>query len=288
MPPLLATASVVGRRSVKLGRMGLLDGKVGLVTGAGHGMGRAHAVRMAEEGADVILCDICAPVPQTSAPMATYEELSETADLVEKVGGRAVFGVADVRDRGALQRVVDEGLTMFGHLDVVSANAGIWRPNWFLDIDDDEYRAVMDINVGGVWNTCKVVVPPMVERGRGGSIVITSSAAGLRGQAPWSHYVTSKHAVVGLMRALANELAVHSIRVNTVHPTGVDTFMAHQPDAAWAFEQPLAQASGTNMLPIQFLQAEDVSNAVVWLMSDQAQWITGVTLPVDAGSTNKP
>ena len=281
-------ASVGSRRSVKLGRMGLLDGKVGLVTGAGHGMGRAHAVRMAEEGADVILCDICAPVPQTSAPMATYEELRETADLVEKVGGRAVFGVADVRDRGALQRVVDEGLSMFGHLDVVSANAGIWRPNWFLDIDDDEYRAVMDINVGGVWNTCKVVVPPMVERGRGGSIVITSSAAGLRGQAPWSHYVTSKHAVVGLMRALANELAAHSIRVNTVHPTGVDTFMAHQPDAAWAFEQPLAQASGTNMLPIQFLQAEDVSNAVVWLMSDQAQWITGVMLPVDAGSTNKP
>jgi (+)-trans-carveol dehydrogenase len=268
--------------------MGLLDGKVGLVTGAGHGMGRAHAARMAEEGADVILCDICAPVPQTSAPMATYEELRETADLVEKVGGRAVFGVADVRDRGALQRVVDEGLSTFGHIDVVSANAGIWRPNWFLDIDDDEFRAVMDINVGGVWNTCKVVVPPMVERGRGGSIVITSSAAGLRGQAPWSHYVTSKHAVVGLMRALANELAPHSIRVNTVHPTGVDTFMARQPDAAWAFEQPLAQASGTNMLPIQFLQAEDVSNAVVWLMSDQAQWITGVTLPVDAGSTNKP
>src|SRR6478735_1236191 len=139
--------------------MGLLDGKVGLVTGAGHGMGRTHAVRMAEEGVDLVLCDVCAPVAQAAGQMATAEELSETAALVEKLGQRAVFGVADVRDRGALQAVVDEGLATFGHLDVVSANAGIWRPNWFLDIDDDEYRAIMDINVGGVWNTCKVAVP---------------------------------------------------------------------------------------------------------------------------------
>ena len=268
--------------------MGLLQGKVGLVTGAGHGMGRAHAVRMAEEGADLILCDICAIVPQAGGPMATYEELRETADLVEKLDRRAVCGVADVRDRNALQAVVDEGVAAFGHLDVVSANAGIWRPNWFMDIDDDEYQAIMDVNVGGVWNTCKVAVPAMLDAGNGGSIVITSSAAGLRGQAPWSHYVASKHAVVGLMRALANELAVHSIRVNTVHPTGVQTFIGGHADTAWVFEQPLAQASAANMLPIQFLQAEDVSNAVVWLMSDQAQWITGVTLPVDAGSTNKP
>jgi SDR family mycofactocin-dependent oxidoreductase len=268
--------------------MGLLEGRVGLVTGAGHGQGRARALRMAEEGADVILCDICAPVPQTGAPMATYEELNETADLVAKVGRHAVFGVADVRDRAALQAVVDEGLATFGHIDVVAANAGIWRPNWFLDIDDDEYRAVMDINVGGVWNTCKVVVPAMIEAGNGGSIVITSSAAGLRGQAPWSHYVASKHAVVGLMRALANELAVHSIRVNTVNPTGVQTFMGQQPDLASFFDHPLAQASAANMLPIPLLQAEDIANAVVWLMSDQARWITGVALPVDAGATNKP
>jgi (+)-trans-carveol dehydrogenase len=268
--------------------VGLLEGKVGLVTGAGHGQGRAHAVRMAQEGADLILCDICAPVPQTGAPMATYEELSETADLVEQLDRRAVFAVADVRDRGALQAVVDQGLAEFGHVDVVSANAGIWRPNWFVDIDDDEYRAVMDINVGGVWNTCKVVVGPMIEAGNGGSIVITSSAAGLRGQAPWSHYVASKHAVVGLMRALANELAIHSIRVNTVNPTGVETFMGQQAEAAPLFDHPLAQASAANMLPIAMLQPEDISNAVVWLMSDQARWVTGVALPVDAGSTNKP
>jgi (+)-trans-carveol dehydrogenase len=271
-----------------LAPVGLLDGKVGFVTGAGHGQGRAHAVRMAEEGADVILCDICAPIPETSAPMATYDELAETAQLVEKAGQRAVFGVADVRDRAAMQAVVDEGLRAFGRLDVAAANAGIWRPNHFLDIDDDEYRAMVDVNLGGVWNTCKVVVPPMIEGGNGGSIVMTSSAAGIRGQAPWSHYTAAKHAVVGLMRALANELAVHSIRVNTVHPSAVDTFIARQPDAAWTAHDPLARASAANMLPIFVLPPEEISNAVVWLLSDQAKWVTGVTLPVDAGCTNKP
>ena len=268
--------------------MGLLEGKVGFVTGAGHGQGRTHAVRMAEEGADVILCDICAPVPEVDSPMATFEELTETARLVEKTGRRAVVGVADVRDRAALQSVVDDGLRELGVIDVVSANAGIWRPRRFLEIDAAEYDAVVDINLGGVWNTCQVVVPPMIAAGRGGSIVITSSAAGLRGQAPWAHYVAAKHAVVGLMRALANELAAHSIRVNTVHPTGVETFMGQQPDLPRFFDDPLFRASAANMLPIPLLQPEDVSNAVVWLMSDQAKWITGVTLPVDAGNTNKP
>ena len=268
--------------------MGLLEGQVALVTGAGHGQGRAHAVRLAEEGADVVICDICAPIVQVGTPMATYDELTETARLVEKAGGEVVFAVADVRDRSALQAVVDEGLREFGHIDAVSANAGIWRPNPFLDIDDDEYDAIIDVNVRGVWNTCKAVVPAMIAAGRGGSIVLTSSAAGLRGQAPWAHYVVSKHAVVGLMRALANELASYSIRVNSVHPTGVNTFMAQQSDIAWVYDDPLFQASAANMLPVPFLEPEDISNAVVWLMSDQAKWITGVTLPVDAGSTNKP
>jgi SDR family mycofactocin-dependent oxidoreductase len=268
--------------------VGLLDGKVGLITGAGHGMGRAHAVRMAEEGADLVLCDICAPVPQVGTPMATYDELLETAALVERSDRRAVVGIADVRDRAALQAVVDEGLAELGRIDVVSANAGVWRPTRFLDIDDDEYEAVVDVNLKGVWNTCQVVVPPMIAAGQGGSIVITSSAAGLRGQVPWAHYVAAKHAVVGLMRALANELAQHSIRVNTVHPTGVETFIAQQPAIGPVLEDPLFRASAQNMLPVTVLQPEDISNAVVWLMSDQAKWITGVTLPVDAGNTNKP
>jgi len=269
--------------------MGLLDGKVGFVTGAGHGQGRAHAVRMAEEGADVIVCDICAPIPEVENPMATLDELEETVRLVEKAGRRAVHGIADVRDPGAVQAVVDRGLQELGRVDVVAANAGIWHPRPFIEIGQGEYDAIMDTNVRGVWNTCQAVVPSMIASGRGGAIVITSSAAGLRGQAPWAHYVASKHAVVGLMRALANELAKHSIRVNTVHPTGVATFMGQQPSVeVVAATDPLFGMSAANMLPIDVLQPEDISNAVVWLLSDQAKWITGATLPVDAGNTNKP
>ncbi len=269
--------------------MQLLEGKVGFVTGAGHGQGRTHAVRMAQEGANLILCDICAPIPQTQAPMATYEELEETARLVEAAGGQVVFGIADVRDRAAVQAIVDKGLAKFGSVDVVSANAGIWKPTPFLDIEDDEYDAIVDTSMRGAWNTCKAVVPSMIANGRGGSIVITSSAAGIRGQAPWAHYAAAKHAVVGLMRSLANELAKYSIRVNTVHPTGVATFMGMQPVVAEMVEkEPLFLMGAANMLPIDVIQPEDVSNAVVWLMSDQAQWVTGVALPVDAGNTNKP
>ncbi|MET0198758.1 MAG: mycofactocin-coupled SDR family oxidoreductase [Rhodococcus fascians] len=269
--------------------MGLLEGKVGFITGAGHGQGRSHAVRMAQEGADVILSDLCAPVPQVQAPMATEDELAETARLVEKEGRRAVFGIADVRDRGALQAVADRGLAEFGHIDVVSANAGVWIPRPFVEIDEDEYDAIVDISLKGAWNTCQVVVPTMIEQGTGGSIVITSSAGGLRGQAPYAHYVAAKHGVVGLMRALANELAKYDIRVNTVHPTGVNTFMPLQPIVAdVAASEPLFIQGAANMLNVGAIEAEDVSNAVIWLMSSEARWITGVTLPVDAGNTNKP
>jgi SDR family mycofactocin-dependent oxidoreductase len=269
--------------------MGLLEGKVGFVTGAGHGQGRTHAVRMAREGADVILSDICAPIPQVENPMATREELEETAHLVEKEGRRVVFAEADVRNRAQLEEVVARGLAEFGHIDVVSANAGIWKPMPFLDIDDDEYDAIVDTNLRGVWNTCQVVIPGMVERGQGGAIVLTSSAAGLRGQVPYAHYVAAKHGVVGLMKALANEFARHGIRVNTVHPTGVNTLMVHQPSIAGVMEsEPLFLQSAANMLDVGMLEPEDISNAVIWLLSDQAKYVTGVALPVDAGNTNKP
>jgi SDR family mycofactocin-dependent oxidoreductase len=268
--------------------VGLLEGKVCFVTGAGHGQGRTHAVRMAEEGADLVVCDICAPVPQIPSPMATPAELDETAALVEEAGARVISGVADVRDLAAVKRIVQSGLKEFGRIDAVSANAGVWRPTPFIEIGEDEYDAIMDTNLRGVWNTCQAVVPSMIDHG-GGSIVITSSAAGLRGQAPWAHYTASKHAVVGLMRSLANELARYAIRVNTVHPTGVNTFMGQQPAVAeLAMNEPLFQMSAANMLDVATLEPEDVTNAVVWLLSDQAKWITGVTLPVDAGNTNKP
>jgi NAD(P)-dependent dehydrogenase (short-subunit alcohol dehydrogenase family) len=200
-----------------------------------------------------------------------------------------VFGEADVRDRAQLDEVVAQGLAEFGRIDVVSANAGIWRPTPFLEIPDDEYDAIVDTNLRGVWNTCQAVIPGMVERGEGGAIVLTSSAAGLRGQVPYAHYVAAKHAVVGLMKALANEFARHNIRVNTVHPTGVNTFMGQQPSVVGVMEsEPLFLQSAANMLEVGVLEPEDISNAVIWLLSDQAKYVTGAALPVDAGNTNKP
>jgi SDR family mycofactocin-dependent oxidoreductase len=270
--------------------MGLLEGKMGLVTGAGHGQGRSHAVRMAREGADVVLCDICAPIPQVGNTMATLEDLEETARLVEKEGRRAAFGVADVRKLDQLKAIVATGLDAFGRIDAVSANAGVFRPRPFLEITEDEYDAIVDTDLRGVWNTCQAVLPSMVERGEGGAIVITSSTAGLRGGVPYAHYVVAKHGVVGLMRALANEFAKHDIRVNTVHPTGVsNTFMAQGPlvEQVMAAE-PLFLQAATNMLAVGRVEPEDISSAVVWLMSDQARYVTGIQLPVDAGSTNKP
>lgn len=269
--------------------MGLLEGKVGFITGAGHGQGRSHAVRMAREGADLVLCDICAPIPQVESPMATFDELAETAQLVEKEGRRAVFEVADVRKLDQLKAVVAKGLDAFGHIDVVAANAGIWRGRAFLDIGEEEYDAILDTDLRGPWNTCQAVLPSMVERGQGGSIVITSSSAGIRGQVPYAHYVAAKHAVVGLMRALSNEFARHNIRVNTVNPTGVNTYMAQQPYIPQLMEdEPLFMQSAANTLPIDMLEPEEISKAVVWLMSDEARYVTGIQLPVDAGNTNKP
>ena len=270
--------------------MGLLDGKVGLVTGAGHGQGRSHAVRMAREGADVVLCDICAPVPQVGNTMATLEDLEETARLVEKEGHRAAFGVADVRKLDQVKAIVGQGLDAFGRIDAVSANAGVFRPTPFLEITEDEYDAIVDTDLRGVWNTCQAVIPSMLERGEGGAIVITSSSAGIRGHVPYAHYVAAKHGVVGLMRALANEFAKHNIRVNTVHPTGVsNTFMAQasvvEPVMA---AEPLFLQAATNMLPVGQVEPEDISSAVVWLLSDDARYVTGIQLPVDAGTTNKP
>jgi len=269
--------------------MGLLEGKVGFVTGAGHGQGRTHAVRMAKEGADVVLCDICEPIAQVENPMATFEELEETARLVEKEGRRVVFAKADVRKLAEVQAVVDEGLTAFGRIDVVAANAGIWHPLPFVDIGEDEYDAIVDTNLRGCWNTAKAVVPSMIAAGNGGAIVMTSSAAGIRGQVPYAHYTAAKHGVVGLMKSLANELAQYDIRVNTVHPTGVNTFMGMQPSVATiAATHPLFVMGASNTLDVSVVEPEDISNAVVWLLSDQARWITGVQLPVDAGNTNKP
>lgn len=263
---------------------GRLEGKVAFVSGAARGQGRSHAVRLAEEGADVIAFDVCRQLDTVPYPMATSDDLQETVRLVEELDRRIVAREADVRDLAGLQAVVDAGVAEFGRLDVVCANAGIAgfaENTWTMT--EDQWEEMIAVNLSGVWRTIKAAVPNMIDAGNGGSIVITSSTAGVKGMRSSAHYVSAKHGVVGLMRSLANELAEHSIRVNTVHPTGVNTPMIHNE----FIEGVLAQMGGgeglTNALPVNEVQPVDISNAIVWLSSDEARYVTGTMLPVDAG-----
>jgi SDR family mycofactocin-dependent oxidoreductase len=269
-----------------------LHGKVAFITGAARGQGRSHAVRLAEEGADIIAVDVCAQIPSVHYPLATAADLEETRTLVEKLDRRIVAMAADVRRPEQLQDAVNAGVAEFGRVDIVLANAGI-APiqgpggNENLEL----WRDVVDVNLTGVWNTVQAAIPTMKSAGQGGSIVITSSAAGLKGSivygtAGGTAYTTTKHGVVGMMRALATELAPHSIRVNTVHPTGVDTPMLNN-DYMTQFLEPERETKGNlmNALPVEVLQPVDISNAILWLVSDAACYVTGVALPVDAGVT---
>lgn len=284
--------------------MGRVEGKVAFITGAGLGQGRSHAIRLAEEGADVVITDVCSPYPErVRYRAATEKDLEETRRLVEKTGRRCVARMADVRDRTSLQSAVDAGTAEFGRLDVVCANAGVITfHESSLDITEDLYDLIVDTNLRGVWNTIQVTAPELRKNRHGGSIVLTSSAAGLRGQPHYAHYVAAKHGVVGLMRAFANELGEFAVRVNTVHPTGVKSpGMGASSDIAELYGRsryfPLA---ATNMLPdwdaepdaafapVPVLREVEISNAVLFLASEEARYITGVTLPVDAGNTNKP
>ena len=284
--------------------MGRVAGKVAFITGAGQGQGRAHAVRLASEGADVIITDIAVPYPErVHYRAATESDLNETRELVEKTGARCVSAVADVRDRSALQAAVDAGLAAFGRLDIAVANAGVITfHDSSLEITEDIYDLVMDTCLKGVWNTIQVTAPPMIAAGRGGAMILTSSAAGLRGQPHYAHYAAAKHGVVGLMRTFANELAEHRIRVNTVHPTGVSSpGMGSDSGVPELYARSrYFHLSGMNMLPdldsepsdefarVPALAETEIANAVLFLASDEARYITGVTLPVDAGNTNKP
>jgi SDR family mycofactocin-dependent oxidoreductase len=263
---------------------GRLEGKVALVSGAARGQGRSHAVRLAEEGADVIAFDVCRQLDSVPYPMAAPEDLAETVKLVEDLDRRIVAREADVRDTAAVQAVVDEGVREFGRLDVVCANAGIVsfaENSWTMT--DEQWDEMLGVNLTGVWKTVRAAVPAMIEAGNGGCIVITSSTAGVKGMAGIAHYVSAKHGVVGLMRTLAVELAPHSIRVNTVHPTGVNTPMVVNDFMAQFLESDGGQLNAQNLLPVEIVEAVDVSNAIVWLASEEARYVTGVSLPVDAG-----
>ncbi len=273
---------------------GRVEGKVAFITGAARSQGRSHALRLAQEGADVIAVDICAPVESIQMyPPATEEDLAETVRQVEALDRRIVATRADVRDPAALRAAVDEGVAQLGRLDIVLANAGVFELAPALELTDGAWQVMIDINLTGVWNTCRVALPHLIESG-GGSIVITSSTAGLKGTPNTIHYTAAKHGVIGVMRTLANEFGKQSVRVNTVHPTGVDTVMI-QNEKTWGLFTPddpnptrekFAELFETlHPLPVPHVDPVDISNAILFLVSDEARYITGVTLPVDAGYT---
>lgn len=270
--------------------MGALDGKVAFITGAARGQGRAHAVKLATEGADIIAVDLCDQIASVPYPMATADDLAATVKLVEDVGARIVATQADVRDRAGLKTALSQGNAELGRLDIVIANAGI-APM----IGHDAWQDVIDVNLTGVYHTVDVAMRPLIKQGDGGSVVLTSSVAGLVGiGAPIAGsigYTAAKHGIVGLMRAYANFLAAYHIRVNSVHPAGVDTPMIdNEFTRSWLegmAQQQLGGPDMTNALPVQTLAPEDIANAVLWLVSDAARYVTGVALPVDAGFVNK-
>lgn len=271
--------------------MGLLDGKVALITGAARGQGRSHAERMAAEGADIIALDLCEDIATVPYALATEADLEATAAAVRAQGGRVVARKVDTRDLAAVQEAVDEAVAELGRLDVVVANAAI-APLVLEPADPvQSWQDVIDTNLSGTFNTLHATVPALIKGGRGGSVVLINSTAGLKGSLAMKTiggyaYSASKHALVGLTRAFAFDLAEHSIRVNTVHPAGVDTpmvvnesmatLMANRDLSAW-----------TNLLPVGRMAPSDISDAVLWLVSDQARYVTGISLPVDAGFTSK-
>ncbi|MGK2866157.1 MAG: mycofactocin-coupled SDR family oxidoreductase [Mycobacterium sp.] len=276
---------------------GRVEGKVAFITGAARGQGRAHAVRLAAEGADIIAVDICQSFDNSPALGATAEDLAETADLVKNLGRRVVTAEVDVRDAAALQVAVDSGVEQLGRLDIIAANAGIGTTGVKLDrMSEDLWQEMIDVNLSGVWKSVKAGVPHMLAGRRGGSIILTSSVAGSKAYPHTGHYVAAKHGVVGLMRSFAVELGHHSIRVNSVHPTHVNspmlmnekTYRMFRPDLENPGQADLEPVCRTfHMLPIPWVEVEDISNAVLFLASDEARYITGVTLPVDAGSCLK-
>ncbi|OBI75846.1 mycofactocin-coupled SDR family oxidoreductase [Mycobacterium sp. E740] len=272
-----------------------LDGKVAFITGVARGQGRSHAVRLAREGADIIGIDICADIPANHYPMASSAELDETIDLVERAGGKMLGTVADVRDFHQVKAAVDAGVDQFGRLDIVLGNAGI-SPVAFRELTIEEeleqWRAAIGVNLDGAYHAAFAAIPHLIAGNRGGVIIFTSSTAGLKGfggiQGGGLGYAASKHGIVGLMRTLANALAPMSIRVNTVHPTAVNTMMAVNPAmTAFLENYPGGGPHLQNPMPVEMLEPEDISAAIAYLASDDAKYVTGVTFPVDAGFCNK-
>jgi SDR family mycofactocin-dependent oxidoreductase len=270
-----------------------LAGRVAVITGAARGQGRSHAIRLAEEGADVVLIDACVDHPTVEYPMPTPADLTETAELVEKIGRRAITAIADVRDLQTLTSAVDAAVAELGRLDIVVANAGIASYVSGAQMNDDQWIEMIDINLSGVWRTYRACIGHIQAAGRGGSVIMTSSVAGLRGIPNAAHYGAAKHGLVGLMRVLALEHGKERIRVNTIHPTTVDSGMVQNDSTRVLFlpnpnkprtQEDFARVAQTlNVLPVPWIQPEVVSSLVAFLASDEAEYITGAAIPVDAG-----
>ncbi|BCO84352.1 putative short chain dehydrogenase/reductase [Mycobacterium paraintracellulare] len=281
---------------MRAARGGRLDGKVALITGAARGIGRAQAVRFAQEGADIVALDVCGPIDTVLVPHSTPDDLDTTASLVREAGGRVHPEIVDVRDLAGMRAATDRGAARFGGLDVVCATAGITSRGMAVELDENAWRTMLDVNLTGVWHTCRAGAPHLIARGAG-SVILTSSIAGLRGLVGVAHYTAAKHGVVGLMRSMANELAPHHVRVNCVNPTNVDTPMIQNDVVSSAFRPDLDRpptraefadaARSMNMLAVPWIDPLDVANAALFLASDEARYITAITLPVDAGATQR-
>jgi SDR family mycofactocin-dependent oxidoreductase len=277
---------------------GRVRGKVALVTGAARGIGRAHAVRLAQEGADIVAIDLAGQIGSVRYAMASLADLKETARQVEGLGRRIVARQADVRDFGRLRAAVDEGVATLGRLDIAVACAGIATVGTCVDLSEDEWRDVIDVNLTGVWHTAKAAVAHIRSGGRGGSVILISSAAALKSATHLASYSAAKQGVLALTRTLAVELAPESIRVNAICPGSANTDMIHNPAlyGLWAHDLPEEQRTldairprfeSGNALPVPWVEPEDIANAALFLASDEARYITGVTVPVDAGTLLK-
>ncbi len=276
---------------------GPLEGRVAFVTGAARGQGRAHAVRLAGEGADIIAIDICKPISETiTYPMATSEELAETVRAVEATGRKVLARDVDIRDLAALQQVVADGMEQFGRLDIVVANAGVlsWGRIW--EMSEDQWDTVIDVNLNGTWRTIRAAVPAMIEAGNGGSIIIVSSSAGLKATPGNAHYSASKHGLTSLTNSLALEAGEFGIRVNSIHPYSIDTPMVEKeammelfgkfPSFMHSFSpipyHPVSQQGKSSLQ--DFMTPEEVSDVVAWLAGDGSATISGSQIAVDRGT----
>jgi SDR family mycofactocin-dependent oxidoreductase len=283
--------------------MGLLDGKVAVVSGAARGQGRAHAVRLAQEGADLIVMDICGDIDTVHYPLATREDLDETVTQIERLGRRVTATETDVRDATAVAAAIDSGAQALGRLDIVVANAGIAMYDPADTMSERSWRDMIDTNLTGVWAVCRGSMPHVIAGGRGGAMVLISSVAAHVGMLHLSHYSAAKAGLVGLMRSLAVELAPHMIRVNTIHPTSVNTRMiineatydllvpgtgpAARDGTASAPASVVEAFKGINAMPVAWAEPEDISEAVMYLVADSGRYVSGTQLSVDAGSAAK-